>query len=87
MTRQEEITKKALELDTTNDIATFVVAAQWADKTMIEKACKWFENNFYNGGMHLLEELNGGYREAYDICCGFESVQEMVYDFLKAMEE
>ena len=38
MTRREEITKKALELDTTNDIATFVVAAQWADKTMIDKA-------------------------------------------------
>lgn len=56
-------------------------------KETIDKACKWFENNFYNGDMHLLEELNGGYREAYDICCGFESVQEMAYDFLKAMEE
>ena len=41
MTRREEITKKALELDTTNDIATFVVAAQWADKTMIDKAVEW----------------------------------------------
>ena len=56
-------------------------------KALIDKALQWFENNFYNGGMRLLEEPNGGYREAYDICCGFESVQEMVYDFLKAMQE
>ena len=47
MTRREEITKKALELDTTNDIATFVVAAQWADKTMIEKACEWLIRGGY----------------------------------------
>lgn len=48
MTRREEITKKALELDTTNDIATFVVAAQWADKTMIEKATQWLFENVYD---------------------------------------
>ena len=48
MKRKEEITKKALELDTTNDIATFVVAAQWADKTMIDKACQWLFENVYD---------------------------------------
>ena len=48
MKRKEEITKKALELDTTNDIATFVVAAQWADKTMIDKACEWVENHIFD---------------------------------------
>ena len=41
---------------------------------MIEKATQWFKDRFYNGGMHLLEEPNGGYREAYDICCDFESM-------------
>ena len=46
MTRREEITKKALELDTTNDIATFVVAAQWADKTMIEKIRIWVTERY-----------------------------------------
>ena len=48
MTRREELTKKALELDTTNDIATFVVAAQWADKTMINKATQWLFENVYD---------------------------------------
>ena len=48
MKRKEEITKKALELDTTNDIATFVVAAQWADKTMIDKATQWLFENVYD---------------------------------------
>ena len=46
MKRKEEITKKALELDTTNDIATFVVAAQWADKTMIEKIRIWVTERY-----------------------------------------
>lgn len=70
-----------------NSIPIFIQGAEWADKTMIDKACEWFEDRFHNGGMHLLEEPNGGYRETYDICCGFESIQEMIYDFRKAMEE
>ena len=53
----------------------------------IDKARQWFEDRFYNGGMRLLANEDGGYREAYDICCGFESIQEMVNDFRKAMEE
>ena len=48
MKRKEEITKKALELDTTNDIATFIVAAQWADKTMIDKATQWLFEHVYD---------------------------------------
>ena len=53
----------------------------------IDKAQQWFEDKFYNGGMHLLENPDGGYREAYDIHCSFESIQEMICDFRKAMEE
>lgn len=53
----------------------------------IDKARRWFEDRFYNGGMHLLENPDGGYREAYDIRCSFESVQEMICDFCKAIEE
>jgi hypothetical protein len=59
MTRREEITKKALELDTTNDIATFVVAAKWADKTMIEKACEYLKNALY--------EVASGVTNSFDI--------------------
>ena len=74
MTRREEITKKALELDTTNDIATFVVAAQWADKTMIEKACEWLKRN----------------AEDYVLTCydkGELDSEGLLMDFRKAMEE
>lgn len=53
----------------------------------IDKARQWLEDRFYNGGMHLLENPDGGYRKAYDIRCGFESTQEMVNDFRKAMTE
>ena len=73
MTRREEITKKALELDTTNDIATFVVAAKWADKTMIEKACEWMKKQVY-------QEYGGGPLERL-------ISDERIADFRKAMEE
>ena len=74
MTRREEITKKALELDTTNDIATFVVAAQWADKTMIEKSCQWIINNMHK------------YIKAKRLGI-FVNNTGMASDFRKAMEE
>lgn len=38
MTRREEIEKAANEFYKGDEVSTFVVAAQWADKTMIEKA-------------------------------------------------
>lgn len=41
MTRREEIEKAANEFYKGDEVSTFVVAAQWADKTMIEKACQW----------------------------------------------
>lgn len=54
---------------------------------VIDKAQQWFEDRFYNGGMHLLVNPDGGYWEAYDIRCSFESIQEMINDFRNAMEE
>lgn len=43
MTRREEIEKAANEFYKGDEVSTFVVAAQWADKTMIEKACDWIQ--------------------------------------------
>ena len=37
MTRKEEIEKAATEFYKGDEVSTFVVAAQWADKTMIER--------------------------------------------------
>ena len=35
---------------------TFVKAAEWADKTMIEKVCKWIDDNIEK---YILEGRNG----------------------------
>jgi hypothetical protein len=44
MTRREEIEKAANEFYKGDEVSTFVVAAQWADKTMIDKACEILKN-------------------------------------------
>lgn len=85
MTRREEITKKALELDTTNDIATFVVAAQWADKTMIEKACEYLKQSLYNTPIFEHDEDETPVNYVCASCC--DSVEEFIENFRKAMEE
>ena len=69
------------------DYEAFIEGTDVGKKEIIDKAQQWFEDRFYNGGMHLLINADGGYREAYDICCSFESIQEMVNDFRKSMEE
>lgn len=46
MTRREEIEKAANEFYKGDEVSTFVVAAQWADKTMIEKAKAWVKSCF-----------------------------------------
>ena len=62
MTRHEETINAANEYVTkthspsTNEFQTamniavvkaYIVAAQWADKTMIDKACEWLQNTLY----------------------------------------
>lgn len=41
MTRREEIIDIANKFYKNDEVSTFVVAAQWADRTMIDKAVKW----------------------------------------------
>ena len=48
MTRREEIVKAAHEFYKGDEVSTFVVAAKWADKTMIEKATQWLFENVYD---------------------------------------
>ena len=45
MTRREEIEKVANDFYKGDEVSTFVVAAQWADKTMIEKVEEWLTNS------------------------------------------
>lgn len=45
MTRKEEIKQKALSKypQGTNRYNKFIEGAEWANKTMIEKACEWIK--------------------------------------------
>ena len=50
MTREEEIRQKAISeqrelMESWDWRAGFIAGAKWADKTMIEKARNWLENN------------------------------------------
>ena len=83
MSRKEEITQEANTRYNVNhpfiDIAkeSFIEAAQWADKTMIEKVLDFIHENFYNH-----PHISG------HICTdSFESVEQMEEKLIKAMEE
>lgn len=58
---------------------TFADAIAWADKTMIEKACEWLKKRTYQDclGVSPIARLK----------VGFSSVEELVDEFIKAMEE
>ena len=84
MTREEEICKAAEEFafsyktETSNfhnAINDFYYGAKWADKTMIDKACKWIENYVENA----FTEVDGMMIELHGI--------ELSEDFRKSMEE
>ena len=58
----------------------FIQGAQWADKTMIEKACRWLKNNmvYYN------TLWQGGWNgDSYDN----NTADDLIRDFKQAMEE
>lgn len=46
MTRKEEIEKVAHEFYKGDEVSTFVIAAQWADKTLIKKACEYAQSKY-----------------------------------------
>lgn len=56
----------------------FEAGAEWADKTMIDKACKWLDDNFMN--------LIWGKTRSVYAGGNFATVDEMIADFRKAME-
>ena len=74
MTRREEIVKAAHEFYKGDEVSTFVVAAQWADKTMIEKAYEWLQQN----------------AKDYVVTCydkGELNDEDLLNDFKQAMED
>ena len=75
MTREEEINKEAYRVSCNGDeFSSFIQAAEWADKTMIDKACEWLDNN-----KHLHKEIFfGSLSTDWD---------KFIGEFRKAMEE
>ena len=78
MTRREEIElawfSKEVQSNHRYDEKTFKEAVEWADKTMIEKACEWLEE--YGDDFGVPESESG---RVY--------VDDLVCEFRKAMEE
>lgn len=52
-------------------IQGFKDGAKWADKTMLEKACEWVKENYYNVYQGTWQEIK----------------EQFINDFKKAMEE
>lgn len=88
MTRKEEI-KEAAELKTLlmfgelddfqDRIDEFIESAKWADKTMIEKACKWLKENIDLVAMDTVN-ARSGYHEIV-------MMNDFERKFREAMEE
>lgn len=78
-----EIEENFLEYDDCGDVCNdkefieqaFTEGAKWAEKTMIEKACKWLYNNTYK------------HSDDSKVSMSFEHTIDMINNFCKAMEE
>lgn len=77
MTRKEEIINKAQKFSDAQRMYGFIEGAIFADKTMIEKAVKWLEENITN-------DPTRGLMAKYGRCV---THGELLRDFKKAMEE
>lgn len=88
MTRREEIEQAANEFYKGDDVSTFVVAAQWADKTMIEKACEWITEHIdipYEGEFIDDSPVASDYVEY--LSKRLEYAKAVAYVFKQAMED
>lgn len=62
-----------------------LTAMEWADKTMIEKACKYLRQSLYNTPIFEHDEDENPVNYVCASCC--DSVEEFIENFCKAMEE
>ena len=84
MTRIEEATNKIVEvIDIVKDVpknesilAIGLDMVEWADKTMIDKVCKWLEELFTESD-----------ENPHVVSYQFDSIQEMIEDLRKTMEQ
>ena len=57
-------------------IAAFKAGAEWGDRTMIDKVCKWLEELFTESD-----------ENPHVVSYQFDSIQEMIEDLRKTMEQ
>ena len=92
MTREEQIEQawfcKACLSEHCYDEKSFKEAAKWADETMIDKAEKWLEN-FLEKTIQKPSVHDGYTSETIDLVevKRRRLIEEVLYDFKKAMEE
>lgn len=81
MKREEEIKQvaQAKENELCSTYQAFVLGATWADKTFLDKACKWLKEEFYD------TQDRDIHPEVISSSC--DNVEELIEDFRKAMEE
>jgi hypothetical protein len=77
MTRREEIIDIANKFYKNDEVSTFVVAAQWADRTMIDKAVKWLVRYASDYAFSIYDE---------DDACSVDD-DRLIEDFKRAMLE
>ena len=83
MSREEEITQQAkkhakYDVDGDRSEISFQLGAVWADKTLLEKACEWLENNMF-------DYFDGG--NEFAVCDCFLTKENFIEQFKNAMEE
>lgn len=79
MARKEERKDAALEEYYPNapeSINDFISGAEWADKTLIDKACKWLSKHFYDKDYEIRDDEG----------CWIDA-DLMITDFRKEMED
>lgn len=76
MTRREEIIDIANKFYKNDEVSTFVVADQWADRTMIDKAVKWLARYASDYAFSIYDE---------DDACSVDD--RLIEDFKRAMLE
>ena len=85
MTRREKIEQAAFNYINSDVVSPenmqlafgdFINGAEWADKTIIEKACEWLDQN--------VVKYESGTRMGY---IPFSFIEDMINDFRKAMED
>lgn len=84
MTRREEIEKAANEFYKGDEVSTFVVAAQWADRTMIQRLENWLKDNFRTS---WVLDCYGCFTNETEVTTSFDTMEELMESFHKAMEE